>query len=140
MTVQNTEKKEKISVCDIMKSNTSKSLKKLESQIPTLVQQYSDLYSAYLHSLDDVFGTCFIAEKKFFDKIGFDQKTLKAFQEYSDTLTNLFSTQVDVGSSFLKSYVEMRMSQIDSFDKYMHAMMESYSKILSQINLSKNKL
>ena len=139
MSIQTTKKAEekKISVCDVMKSNTSKSIKKLESQIPTLVQQYSDLYASYLHSLDDVFGTCYISEKEFFDKLGFDQKTLKAFQDYSETLTNLYSAQVDAASSFLRSYVKMKMSQIESYDKFMHAMMNSYSGILSQINSSK---
>jgi len=77
MAEQKTTKKideSKISVCDVMKNNTSKSIKKLESQIPTLVQQYSDLYSAYLHSFDDIFGTCYIAEKEFFNKLGIDKK------------------------------------------------------------------
>ena len=82
-----------------MKTSTSKSIKKLESQIPTLVQQYSDLYASYLHSLDDVFGTCYIAEKEFFDKLGFDQKTLKSFQDYSETLIEIYSLQVDASSN-----------------------------------------
>lgn len=124
----------KISVCDVMKSNTSKSIKKLESQIPTLMQQYSDLYAAYLHSFDDVFGTCYIAEKEFFGKLGIDKKTLKIFEDFSKTLTDTYSSQVDAGSSFFRSYVKMRMSQIESFDKYIHVMMDSYSKILSQMN------
>ena len=60
---------EKISVCDIMKTNTSKVIQKLESKIPSLFQQYSDLYTAYLHTLDDVYGTCYISEKEFFEKV-----------------------------------------------------------------------
>ena len=127
-------KKEKISVCDVMKNNTSKTIKKMESQIPSLVQQYSDLYSAYLHSFDDIFGTCYIAEKEFFDKLGIDNKTLKTFEEFSDILTRNNSIQVDSYTNFLRAYVQMRISAINSFDNYVHVMMDSYSKTLSQFN------
>ena len=129
----------KISVCDVMKDNTSKSIKKLESQIPALVQQYSDLYSAYLNSFDDVFGTCYIAEKEFFDKLGIDKKTLKTFKEFSDILTRNHSTQVDAYANFLRTYVQMRISAIGIFDDYVHTMMDSYSKMLSQVNSSMDK-
>ena len=142
MAEQKTTKKideNKISVCDVMKSNTSKSIKKLESQIPTLVQQYSDLYSAYLHSFDDVFGTCYIAEKEFFDKLGIDDKTLKTFEEFSDILTRNHSTQVDAYANFLRTYVQMRISAIGIFDDYVHTMMDSYSKMLSQVNSAIDK-
>ncbi len=132
-------KEKKISVCDVMKSNTSKSIKKLESQIPSLVQQYSDLYSAYLHSFDDIFGTCYIAEKEFFDKLGIDDKTLKTFEEFSDVLTRNHSTQVDSYANFLRTYVQMRISAIETFDNYVHIMMDSYSKILSQVNSAMDK-
>jgi hypothetical protein len=132
-------KEKKISVCDVMKSNTSKSIKKLESQIPSLVQQYSDLYSAYLHSFDDIFGTCYIAEKEFFDKLGIDEKTLKTFEEFSDILTRNHSTQVDAYANFLRTYVQMRISAIETFDNYVHIMMDSYSKVLSQVNSAIDK-
>jgi hypothetical protein len=132
--------KNKISVCNVMKNNTSKVIKKMESQIPTLVQQYSDLYAAYLHSYDDIFGTCYIAEKEFFDKLGIDKKTMKAFENYSETLTNLFTPQIDAYTTFLRDYVKMRISAIDSFDRHIHVMMDSYSKILSQVNLNMDKV
>ncbi len=132
--------KNKTSVCDVMKNNTSKSIKKMESQIPMLMQQYSDLYTAYLHSLDDVFGTCYISEKEFFDKLGIDKKTLKAFEDYSETITDLYSTQVDANSYFLRAYVKTRISQIESFDRFVHVMMDSYSKILSQVTSNMDKV
>ena len=44
---------EKISVCDIMNTNTSKIIQKIETQVPTKFQQFSDLYTAYLHTIDD---------------------------------------------------------------------------------------
>jgi len=58
--IENTSKNE-ISVCDIMKKNTSDIVKKFESQTPLLIQKYSDLYFAFLHTIDDMFGTCYIS-------------------------------------------------------------------------------
>jgi len=129
----------KISICDVMKDNTSKRIKKLESQIPSYFQEYSDLYTEYLHMFDDLFGTCYIAEKDFFDKLGFDQETLKTFDNYSKTLTNFYSSQIDMSTNFLRAYVKIRISAIKSYDKYLHLMMDSYAKTLSQFNSKPEK-
>ncbi len=129
----------KISICDVMKDNTSKRIKKLESQIPSYFQEYSDLYTEYLHMFDDLFSTCYIAEKDFFDKLGFDQETLKTFDNYSKTLTNFYSSQIDMSTNFLRAYVKMRISAIKSSDKYLHLMMDSYAKMLSQFNSKPEK-
>jgi len=129
---KNTETESTVSVCDIMKNNTSTIIKKMESQIPSYAQSYSDLYSEYLHSLDDLFGTCYIAEKEFFDKLGFDQNTLKAYDSYFKSITGYYSSQIEFSTSFLRTYVETRISAIKSYDSYMHVMMNSYAKMLSQ--------
>jgi len=57
---------EKLSICDIMKQDTSEVIKKMESKMPSMFQNSSDMYTKYLHTLDDIFGTCYIAEKEFF--------------------------------------------------------------------------
>ncbi len=126
--------KTKISVCDVMKNNTSKVIKKMESQIPSHFQLYSDLYAEYLHMFDDLFGTCYIAEKEFFDKLGFDQNTLKTFDNYSNELTSFYSSQIDIASNFLRTYVQMRVSAIKSYDRYMHVLMDSNAMMLAQYN------
>ena len=128
--MQRSNNQDKISACDIMKDNTSKIIKKMESQIPSYVQEYSDLYTEYLHMFDDLFGTCYISEKEFFDKLGFDQETLKTFDNYSKTLTNFYSSQIDMSTNYLRAYVKMRISAIKSYDQYIHAMMDSYAKTL----------
>jgi len=137
--VQKSTKQEQISVCDVMKNNTSSVIKKMELQIPSYVQEYSDLYTEYLHMFDDLFSTCYIAEKDFFDKLGFDQETLKTIDNYSKTLTNFYSSQIDMSTNFLRTYVKMRISAIKSSDKYLHLMMDSYAKMLSQFNSKPEK-
>ncbi len=135
-TTEETSSQVDVSVCDIMKGNTSEIIKKMESQIPTYFQMNSDVYVEFLHTMDDLFGTCFIAEKEFFDKLNFDQYTLKLFDSYWKNITKMYSSQIDMSTNFLRAYSQMRISGIKLFDNYMHVMMESYTKMLSQYNFS----
>lgn len=120
--------------CDMMKNNTSTIVKKIESQIPTYTQLYSDVYTEYLHMIDDLFGTCYIAEKEFFKKFNFDPEMMKNFSKYMNSLTNAYSSQIDLSTNFLRNYSQMRIAMIKSYDSYMHTMMDVYAKTLSQIN------
>jgi hypothetical protein len=135
-TTEETSSQVDVSVCDIMKGNTSEIIKKMESQIPTYFQMHSDVYTEFLHTMDDLFGTCFIAEKEFFDKLNFDQYTLKLFDSYWKNITKMYSSQIDMSTNFLRTYSQMRISGIKLFDNYIHVMMESYTKMLSQYNFS----
>ena len=127
---------DKISVCDVMKSKTSSVIKKMESQIPSYVQEYSDLYTEYLHTIDDLFGTCYLSEKKFFDKLNIDQKTLKAFDNLSGFWEKIATSQIETSTNFMRANNQMRISAIKSYDKYAHTMMDSYAKMFSQYNRS----
>ena len=131
-TPESSESKSPDSVCDLMKNNTSQIIKKMESQIPSYIQLYSDYYKEYLHSLDDLFGTCYISEKQFFENLGVDQNTLKTFDNYTNTLTKIFGSQIDISTNLLRAFIQMRISAIKSYDDYIHSMMENYGKLLSQ--------
>ncbi len=125
---------DKISVCDVMKSNTSSVIRKMESQIPSYAQEYSDLYAEYLHTIDDLFGTCYLSEKEFFDKLSIDQKTLKAFDNFWSFWEKTATSQIETSANFMRTNNQMRISAIKSYDKYVHTMMDFYSKMLSQYN------
>ncbi len=126
----------KVSVCDIMKNNTSEIIKKIESKTPSLMQKYSDLYMQYLHTIDDIFGTCYISEKEFFDKLNLDQNTLKEVEKFSNSLTKISLNQIEASSKYLDAYMQMRVSALKTYDDFMHVMMDSYAKTLSQLNKS----
>ncbi len=126
----------KVSVCDIMKNNTSEIIKKIESKTPSLMQKYSDLYMQYLHTIDDIFGTCYISEKEFFDKLNLDQNVLKEVEKFSNSLTAISLNQIEASSKYLDAYVQMRVSALKTYDDFMHVMMDSYAKTLSQLNKS----
>ena len=125
---------DKISVCDVMKSKTSSVIRKMESQIPSYVQGYSDLYAEYLHTTDDLFGTCYISEKEFFDKLNIDQKTLKAFDNFWSFWEKIATSQIEVSTNIMRANTQMRVSAIKSYNKYAHTMLDFYSKMLSQYN------
>jgi len=125
-----------ISLCDVMKEDTSEIIRKMESQMPSLFQNYSNLYAEYLHIYDDIFGTCYIAEKEFFDKLNIDQGILRQIKENSKSIKKNYLENVDMNAKFFDEYVKMRISAIKSFDNYVHVMMNSYAKMLSQFNAS----
>lgn len=124
----------KVSICDIMKNNTSEITKKIESQAPSLMQKYSDLYMTYLHTIDDISGTCYISEKEFFDKLNIDQGILKELEKFSGALTKIYLNQIEISSKYLEAYVQMRVSALKTYDNFVHVMMDSYAKTLSQFN------
>lgn len=123
-----------ISVCDIMKNNTSRIIKKLEMQVPITIQMYSDYYRSYLHSMDDVFGTCLIAEKHLLDKMGVDQRVLKNFQKYANDITSIIETQIEVLNNMQKAQLTMRSQMVKAYEYYIHYLMECYEEYLTTLN------
>ena len=125
---------DKFSICDIMKEDTSQIIKCMESQMPSMFQNYSDLYAAYLHMLDDIFGTCYIAEKEFFDNLNIDQGILRQIKVNSKSMRENYIQHLEMSSKLFDEYVKMRISAIKSFDSYAHVVMDYYAKTLSQFN------
>jgi len=120
------------SVCGVMKDNTTDVIQKLESEMPFLFQGYADLYARYLHSIQDVFGSCSLAEKQYFDKMGVDQNMLKAYDDYLKSVTTVMESQIDLSTDFVKRYIQFRLSSIDSWDKYTHTCIDMYAKFLAE--------
>jgi hypothetical protein len=127
-------KENAISICDVMKNNTSEVIQKIESKFPIYAQLYTDLYTKYLHTIDDLYSTCYVSEKEFFDKLGMDKKALQAFDTYWKSIANMTKYQIDMAANFAKMYVQFRLATIDSYDKVMHTVMDSYAKAWSQFN------
>ncbi len=117
-----------------MKNRTSEIVKKLESQLPLATQQSSDLYAAYLHSFDDMFGTCYISQKEFFDRLHIPQQNLKHFDKYLESLSKSYQNWIDLNSKLWYHYVQMRLFDIKSFDEFVHVTMDSYAKTLARYN------
>lgn len=131
---KNTSSESEISICDIMKNRTSEIVKKIECQLPSNVQQYSDLYTAYLHSIDDMFGTCYISQREFFDKLGISQEALRNFDKYLESISKSYQDWIDLSSKYGQDYVQTRLSMIKSSDQFIHMTMDLYAKMLAKFN------
>lgn len=123
-----------LSVCDIMKSNTSEIIKKREMQIPTYAQIYSDIYKEYLHTLDELYGVCYISEKEFYDKFNIDKTTLLTLDNFWKSVVRVYSEQIDIQTNILKNYAALRIANIKSYDNFVHTMINAYSKSLFLLN------
>ena len=117
-----------------MKNRTSEIVKKMECQLPLNMQQYSDLYTAYLHSIDDMFGTCYISQKEFFDKLGISQEALRNFDKYLESISKSYQNWIDLSSKYGQDYVQARLSMIKSSDQFIHMTMDLYAKMLAKFN------
>ncbi len=134
ITLSKNSEESEISICDIMKNRTSEIVKKIECQLPSTVQQYSDLYTAYLHSIDDMFGTCYISQKEFFDKLGISQEALRNFDKYLESISKSYQDWIDLSSKYGENYVQTRLSMIKSSDQFIHMTMDLYAKMLAKFN------
>ena len=126
--------KDTISICDVMKNNTTEIIQKIESKFPTYAQLYTDLYTRYLHTINDLYSTCYLSEKEFFDKLGMNKPAIQAFDAYWKSITNMVLSQFDIGENFAKMYVQLRLATIDSYDKAAHLMMDNYARAWNQLN------
>lgn len=127
---------DKISICELMKDDTSEIIRKFESKIPLYFQNYSNMYQEYFHMWSGLFGTCYIAEKEFLDKFDLDQGIKKQMKEISRITKENYLYGIESATKLWDDDIKMRSSAIKSFDDYVHVMIESYSKILSQFSNS----
>ena len=97
---EDTKKNNSISVCDLLKNNTTKIIRKCETQTPIYTQLYSNYYDEYLHALEDIFGTCYLSEKHFFDSLGIDDKTLNATDKFWKGVTETTMAHIDMYTNF----------------------------------------
>ncbi len=129
------ENNDSISVCDLLKDNTTKIIKKCETQTPIYAQIYSNYYDEYLHSLVDIFGTCYLSEKHFFDSLGIDTKTLDATDKFWKGVTETIISHIDMYTNFRKVQFDTTTSFMRSYDHFVHLGMDYCANIFSQFNV-----
>ena len=120
------------SISQTLKNNTHEFTKKLESQLPLKVQQFSELYTAYLHSVNNTFDSCITCEKELFEKLGVDKGLIKAFGEYTEAHTDMMLQQMDYYAQFRKYSTDTQLSAMKSWDNFMLTMMDYNFKIFDQ--------
>ena len=120
------------SISQILKNNTHKFTKKLESQLPLKMQQFSELYTAYLHSVNNTFDSCITCEKELFEKLDMDKGLIKAFGKYTKVCTDSTLQQMDYYAQFRKYSTDAQLSAMKSWDNFMTSMIGYNLKIFDQ--------
>lgn len=126
-----------ISICDLLKNNTTKIIRKYETQTPIFVQMYSDYYNEYLHSLEDIFGTCYLSEKHFFDSLGVDEQTLSTIDKFWKGFTETTISHIDMYTNFRKVQFDTMVSLMRSYDHVIHFGMDYCAEMFSQFNIKR---
>jgi len=119
-----------VSVCDVMRNNTNEVIMRIEGLLPSYIESFADLQAEGLRITRDFFGTCYIAEKEILDKMGVDQKAIETFDRYSKIITKAAVSEIDMMSSFQRTWTENMISSMKSYDDYVKAMLSSYAKVL----------
>ena len=125
-----TDVKHSLSVCDVVKDNTNEIIMKIESLLPTYIENIADFQTEGLRIARDFFGTCYIAEKEILDNMGVDQKAIESFERYSKAVTKTTIFEIDMMNSFQKTLAENVMSAMKTYDNYVKLMLSSYAKML----------
>ena len=120
------------SISQILKNNTHKFTKKLESQLPLKMQQVSEIYTAYLHSVNNTFDSCITCEKELFEKLDMDKGLIKAFGKYTKVCTDSTLQQMDYYAQFRKYSTDAQLSAMKSWDNFMTSMIGYNLKIFDQ--------
>ena len=126
------EETESDSISQILKNNTHKFSKKLESQLPLKMQQFSEIYTAYLHSVNNTFDSCITCEKELFEKLDMDKGLIKAFGKYTKVCTDSTLQQMDYYAQFRKYSTDAQLSAMKSWDNFMTSMIGYNLKIFDQ--------
>ncbi len=120
-----------ISVCDVMHENANTLIGKLESLLPLNMQTYSEFYAEYLHSLQDLFGACYISENEILSRMGLSQNTLRFFGEYTKAMTRSGIAQIEMANNIQKTVLQNQIAALKTADQYIHLMLDRYSKVLA---------
>ncbi|MGI0073611.1 MAG: hypothetical protein ACREA3_07350 [Nitrosotalea sp.] len=132
--------KPRLSVCDIVHDGAADIIAKMQSLLPINMELYSDLYMECLNSFQDLFGTCYIAEKEIEDTIGIDQNLLENFDVTAKTYSKIAMAQIDMASNIQKAFLQSSISAVKTSDEYIRLMLDSYSRMVSNsLNFPFNK-
>jgi len=108
------------SVCDVWKDSVHKIIIKTEYQTPIYLQAYSMMHSEFLHSIDNLFGTCYIWQKRYFDKMGIDQKIVNAYGELCEKNTTSVMEWMDVYANYKKFQADLIIDYMKIGNNYLH--------------------
>lgn len=137
---------EYLSICDIWKDCVTKTIRKLESQTPVYLQTYLQVHNEYLHGIDNLFGTCYLWQRQYFDRLGIDKTIIKEYgklcqvalsemENFMESLTNNQKLRADSIIEMMKTSNHLIRQGIDWHAKMMtglNSFFNSQSKLIQK--------
>jgi len=119
------------SVCDIWRDSVHKLITKVEYQTPIYLQAYSQVHTEFLHCVDNLFGTCYIWQKQYFDRLGIDQKIVSSYGKLCESGVNSTIDLLDIYASYKKFQADMAVNVLKIGNNYLHWCIDMFGKSVS---------
>lgn len=119
------------SVCDVWKDSVHKVITKTEYQTPIYIQAYTQMHSEFLRSIDSLFGTCYIWQKRYFDKIGINESVINAYGELCQRTTENVMEWMDAYASYKKFQANTIVEYMKTGNNYLHWWIDMWGKTMS---------
>jgi hypothetical protein len=130
---------EYFSVCDIWKDSVHRVVTKLEYQTPIYLQAYSQVHTEFLHCVDNLFGTCYIWQKQYFDRLGIDKNVINAYGGLCESGINSATEFMDMYANYKKFQADMIVEAMKIGNNYLHWWIDVFGKSVSFWNSQFNK-
>ena len=101
-------------------------MKKLESRIPLQIKSFSDFSREYMKLLEEIFDIDYALENKIFGNFGMDEKSIKLLDDYLEMGSKFYMSQIDMSNEFFKGYLNMRLSVMESYNKFLKEFSTSF--------------
>lgn len=128
---------EYLSICDIWKDSVHKIITKAEFQTPLYLQTYTQVHTEFLHSIDNLFGTCYLWQKQYFDRLEIDKGTMGSYAKFYDDLTEYTTKLMDAWAQSQKQQADMMIQAINAANGYARQYMDLCAKAVSEWGLQR---
>ena len=114
-------------------------MKKFEGHLPLHVKSFSDFAREYMKLLEQTFKINCSIERKVFGNISTDEKIIKLVDDYLDGSSKLYSAQIDMATEYFKGYLNLRLSMMESYNKFVQNFANQVKTEKSEQRIHKKK-
>lgn len=112
------------SITDTIEKHTMEVMKKLEGHIPLHIKSFSDFSREYMKLLEQGFKINCSIENKMFGNTGLDEQSVKLVDTFLEAGSKFYSSQIDLTTEFFKNYLTVRLSLMESYNKFVKEIAE----------------
>jgi len=120
-----------LSVCDVWKDSVHKIVTKLEYQTPIYLQAYTQIHTEFLHCVDNLFGTCYLWQKQYFDRLGISPGIVNAYGQLYNSWVEQYMQGLDAYANYKKTQADMVVDAMKVGNDILHSWMDAYGRVVS---------